>query len=117
MEQTGKPYSVLLWGSHPDEDNDDCWTGDDFDALDEAKAAADGWVDHFETPELIARVGAGYYTNSTAFVELVGPDVREVRHVGNPKRETDDSDWRHEMAMEAGMLHGVGAFNEVMGWD
>lgn len=117
MEQIDKPYSVNLWGSHPDEDNDDCWTGDDFDTLDDARAAADGWVDHFETPDLIARVGAGYYTRSTAFVEIAGPDVHEVRRVGHPKRDDGDSDWRREIAMEAGMLHGVEAFNEVMGWD
>ena len=29
----------------------------------------------------------------------------------------DDDDWRQEMAMEAGMLHGINAYNEVMGWD
>ena len=31
--------------------------------------------------------------------------------------EDDDDDWRQEMAMEAGMLHGINAYNEVMGWD
>jgi hypothetical protein len=29
----------------------------------------------------------------------------------------DSGSWQREMAMEAGMLHGVGAYNEVMGWD
>ena len=28
-----------------------------------------------------------------------------------------DDEWRHEMAMEAGMLHGIDAYNEAMGWD
>mgnify|MGYP003660245791 CR=1 FL=1 len=31
--------------------------------------------------------------------------------------DDDDGDWRREIAMEAGMLHGVSAYNEVMGWD
>jgi len=34
-------YSVNLWGSHPNQDNDDCWTGDDFDNIDQARAAFD----------------------------------------------------------------------------
>ena len=34
-----KPFSVTLWGSNPDEtDNDDCWTGDDFATREEAIA-------------------------------------------------------------------------------
>ena len=28
-----------------------------------------------------------------------------------------DEEWRREIAMEAGMLHGVDAYNEVMGCD
>ena len=32
-----KPYTVTLWGSNPDEtDNDDCWTGVDFATREEA---------------------------------------------------------------------------------
>lgn len=27
-----------------------------------------------------------------------------------------DSDWQREMAMEAGMLHGADAYNEMMGY-
>ena len=40
IEGLDKPYSVTLWGSNPDEtDNDDCWTGDDYASRDEAIAA------------------------------------------------------------------------------
>jgi hypothetical protein len=31
-------------------------------------------------------------------------------------REDDDS-WKQELAMEAGMLHGIDAYNEAMGFD
>jgi len=29
----------------------------------------------------------------------------------------DDPDWRREIAMEEGMLNGVNAYNEAMGWE
>ena len=31
-------YTVLEWGSHPHEGNDDCWQGSDFDTEEEAQA-------------------------------------------------------------------------------
>ena len=31
--------------------------------------------------------------------------------------DDDDESWKREIAMEAGMLHGVGAYNEAMGWE
>ena len=31
--------------------------------------------------------------------------------------ESDDDSWRQERAMQAGMMGGVGAYNEVMGHD
>lgn len=97
------PFSVLFWGSHPDADNDDCWTGQDFVSLEEARECFN------------AKVTEG----STAYVELEGPDGRlDLRE--NPDyepSEDDDSDWRREIAMEAGMMGGCDAYNEVMGWD
>ena len=38
-------------------------------------------------------------------------------YVDHEYEDEDDDDWRQEIAMEAGMLHGVNAYNEVMGWD
>ena len=38
-------------------------------------------------------------------------------YVDHEYEDEDDDDWRQEMAMEAGMLHGINAYNEVMGWD
>jgi len=29
----------------------------------------------------------------------------------------DEREWRHEIAIEEGMLQGIDAYNEVMGWD
>ena len=38
-------------------------------------------------------------------------------YVDHEYEDEDDDDWRREMAMEAGMLHGIDAYNEAMGWD
>lgn len=29
----------------------------------------------------------------------------------------DEADWKHEIAVEEGMLQGLDAYNEIMGWD
>jgi hypothetical protein len=70
-----KPYSVLHWGSHPDEDNDDCYTGEDFDSKDDAIAAFK--VDADDT--------------SVAYIEIDGLTDAELSDIGlqrvrkNPK--------------------------------
>jgi hypothetical protein len=99
-----RPYSVDYWGSHPDDDNDDCWTGEDFATLEEARA------------RFAAEVPT-YYRSSTAYVVLDGPGVHEERRNPGfkPAREVD-SEWRREMAMEAGMAFGCDAYNDAMGY-
>lgn len=116
-------YSVNYWGSHPEAGNDDCWTGKDFATLDEAVAC------YLATPAYDPHpLHDASYTaldSSTAYVELCvtgdwtpadGPEVYEVRANPGHKPDKGDDDWRREMAMEAGMLHGVEAYNDVMGW-
>jgi len=111
-EANKTPYSVNWWGSHPDADNDDCWTGEDYATLAEAR-------------EAFASVPGNRYSPShtVAFVELDGPDVYEVRP--NPafdrarcEREdrADDQMWKNEIATQAGMGLGVEAYNDYMGW-
>ena len=112
-----KPYAVNLWGSHPDEDNDDCWTGDEFDSLEEALSVYHNPFSYFK----------GENATSTAYIEIDGLTDDELKALGiercrknpihKPSRKDDDSEWRREMANEAGMLHGVEAYNEVMGFD
>ena len=92
-------YSVNEWGSHPEAGNDDCWTGSDFATLAEAEAA------FAVTPD----------DSSTCFVEIDGPGVNRVRKVRDPA-PVDRDEWRREIAREAGMLGGVHAYNEVMGY-
>ncbi len=97
-------YSVNHWGSRPDKDNDDCYTGDDFATLEEAKAShlyQDGPYD-------------------VEYIELDGPDIHEVRK--NPSYSAkqcrlDDAEWRNETATQAGMAFGTSGYNEAMGWE
>lgn len=113
------PYTVTLWGSHPDENNDDAWTGGDYATRDEAIAAYRA-VCMFPEDGLAEHLACGGW----AFVEIDGPDVHEVSK--NPDQasvrkhrrqmERDDRDWQRERANEAGMLHGIDAYNDEMGW-
>lgn len=117
-----QPYSVTLWGSNPDEtDNDDCWTGADYATAGEALASYREVVmfpDHSQLARVCGPRGAWEY------VMIDGPDMHEVTQ--NPdrpscerhRRELENSDkaWRRECAMEAGMLHGCEAYNAEMGY-
>lgn len=103
-------YSVCLWGSNPDlEDNDDCYTGADFATLEQARSCIADLSLHFNM----------VYYSDVPFIELDGPDVHEViqRPGVRVKRTSDDNEWQREIANEAGMLGGCEAYNEAMGWD
>jgi hypothetical protein len=56
----------------------------------------------------------GYWTG-TRKILLEGPGISGERL--NPDyRPDDDSDWRQERAMQAGMMGGCDAYNDEMGW-
>ena len=116
-----KPFSVTLWGSNPDEtDNDDCWTGDEFATREEAVLAYREIVMFPDDAQLSRVCGRGGWE----YVMIDGPDTHEVTQ--NPDRracerrrrelERADADWQRERAMEAGMLFGVEAYNDEMGY-
>lgn len=99
-------FTVEYWGSDPDEKNDDCWTGYDFASIDEARAK-------------FAAEPDAYYYSDTAFIVLDGPGVHEQRKHPGFRPNSDrahDAEWQREIAMEAGMLYGVDAYNDEMGY-
>jgi hypothetical protein len=106
-------WTVNQWCSHPDEGNDDCLTGDDFDTLADAKRS-ELYTDapyNIQYIEIDGPVGSNHY-------ELIlNPhyDAKRVRR----ERAADDADWRRERAIQAGMGMGLGveAYNEEMGYD
>jgi hypothetical protein len=93
------PYSVLGFGSHPDNGNDDCYTSDEFATLEEARTA------YLAVPE-----------SEVAFVMLDGPDVNEVRPNLRYRARRVDGEWGREHAMQAGMAFGVDGYNDAMGY-
>lgn len=130
-----KPYSVTLWGSNPDEtDNDDCWTGEDYATREEAIAVYRALCMFANDPEECAMVSADTAKDARdlvracgydwEYVMIDGPDTHEV--TANPDQPTQrrhrrenarsDREWQRERAMEAGMLHGVEAYNDEMGY-
>lgn len=84
----------------------ECWTASYM--RDEGYAQS-----HIDAVEALA-IGDSYrfsHTYSDGSYEMV------VCYDGEVYEDDDDDDdsWRREMAMEAGMLHGIDAYNEVMG--
>lgn len=122
MNDAAKPYAVNLCGAHPDDDGfDHCWTGDEYATLAEAREV-------FDAKNPIVAMAASVPNPATfaahyhdvPFVWLSGPETHEIRKLREPKPvdlTAEDEEWRREIAMEAGMLHGVDAYNEVMGYD
>lgn len=106
---TTKPYSVNLWGSNPDDDNDDCHTGEFFSTDEEAQAVFENPWSVFDRTRNEA---------ITAVFEIEGPGVYERR--ANPEyldtSDADNDEWRREFAMQSGMAFGCQGFNDAMGW-
>lgn len=110
MSDESKPYAVNLWGSNPDEGNDDCHTGADFATLDEARAVYTNPWSVFDRR---------HYEACTAVFEIDGPDVYDTRDNPEYASSNDDAfndEWRREIAIEAGMCMGIDAYNDAMGY-
>lgn len=99
------PFSVTEWGSDPTkEENDDCWTGEDFTTLQEAETE-------------LRRLLEGGAGRSTAFVLLDGPGIQQTHPVPSyhtpqarkereHQREREAREDRQERATQAGMAFG-----------
>jgi hypothetical protein len=99
------PYTVLFFGSHPDEENDDCWYGMDFASEAEAELAFSADVENIK--HCPAR--------DVAYIMLDTEKVNKIR--ANPSfRPERKSDSCNEHAMQAGMMGGCEAYNDAMGW-
>lgn len=95
-------FAVNYWGSHPADGNDDCWSGDDFETLEEA-------VHCFHNPDL---------RNNPRFIELDGPGVYDVRENLEHREESkEDSDWHRETQHQAAMAFGVQGWNDYEGYE
>lgn len=88
-------YGVLYFGSHPDADNDDCWTGLDFRTEAEARQC---FADDDAVPS--------HCNTCTQWIVLDGPggvsDERE--HGGYRPGGEFDTLWANEVRMQAAMM-------------
>lgn len=99
-------YVVNLWGSNPDLNNDDCWTGMDFESKGEAIAAYLNAKETFgEIPNVVLTEGE--------WIEIDGPDIHMERPLTNKEwvrskrhAKIDDGLWASERKWEHRMLHG-----------
>ncbi len=110
--------SVEFWGSHPDEGNDDCWTGVDFNTLAEAE-------EFLLNPVFPTYCGD---PSGTAFFQLIqtsGENRIQERVIPNPlfnaakrdaKRRADDMMDRSEFSTQAGMAFGCDGYNDAEGY-
>lgn len=89
-------FNVNLWGSHPDLNNDDCWTGDEFGTIEEARA-------FFLNPWGDAKF-AQYHQRCTEYIELDGPGVYEIRRNPDFRPLGRDTLWENEIRMQAAMM-------------
>lgn len=136
-----KPYSIDIWGSDPDEDNDDCWTGVDFDTLESAQEVFEAmkrgdWAygGHFrrcnaDAPGTAIITLTRKWVDETACICSKRPVYRSccdhivVEHIEKapnplykPSRNDDaDDEWRREMRMQAGMGFGIQGYNDYEG--
>lgn len=98
------PFVVSFWGSHPDDNNDDCFSGSDFSNLTEAREEYD----------------APCFDRAVMYVELDGPGVHEIRqnfhYESSARVRGEDAADRSERAMQAGMGFGVQGYNDEMGY-
>lgn len=97
-------YTVNLYGSNPSLENDDCWTGEQFETKGEALAAYLNARETFESHTL----------NEGEWIEVDGPDIHLERplskgewHCSRKQNRLDDSLWASESMWEHRMLHGT----------
>jgi hypothetical protein len=104
--------AVNHWGSHPDMDNDDCFTGDEFSTIDDAIAfylqdPTDSSVEYIEIDlddKILRAHGIVRFRKSGNFIPY-------------NRNDNYNDEWKRELANEAGMLGGVDAYNDMMGYE
>jgi hypothetical protein len=104
---------VNFWGSDPDEENDDCHTGWDFESREEALSffnEPERYI--FDKKHLQRLLGQPFIV----FIQIDGPDIHDKRRLREDYVREDSGEWEREIAMQAGMGLGVRAYNDAMGY-
>jgi hypothetical protein len=102
-------FSVLHWGSHPDQDNDDCYSGEDFPTLSEAVAAFNK-----SAPFDIAYIMIDGATEEQLSAHGVKESLRKNPAYSAKACRFEDNLARQERTMQAGMMGGCDAYNDAL---
>lgn len=118
-EQAGNLISVDLWGSNPDEGNDDCFTGEEFPTLEQARERFSVLL---ASPSEFPSHQPAY---QVAFIVLSNADGSVWESKANPaydaaRNAAEDAaferECRSERATQAGMEFGCDGYNDAMGY-
>ena len=110
------PFTLDLWGSHPCDDNDDHYTGEDYLTLESAMAEFNAVAAAMKAS---GQRALGVTLGFVKYMILTGPGF-EVEFK-NPtfvstEASSPDADWAEEFAMQNGMAFGCDGYNDAMGY-
>lgn len=103
------PFAVLHWGSHPDQGNDDCYSGSDYDTLSEAVAAFQK-----SAPFDIAYIEIDGATEEQLSALGIQSSLRQNPDYSAKACKFEDDLARQERTMQAGMMGGCQAYNDAL---
>lgn len=112
-------FCVELWGSDPEEMNDDCWTSIDFATREEAEAFyAAPTADKFSayaSAHTTAWLALAFAAPDHSTWELISAKPNPLYDAKRAKREEEESDAaeRSERRMQAGMGGGCDWYNDA----
>lgn len=115
-------FQIYLCTRHPEtEDFDHISTGEEFEDLATATVIfqAANPVQALAEAKLKDAAQVANYVRAfgdTPYVWLDGPETSLIRQLRPESKLADDSEWRREIAMEAGMAFGCDGYNDAMGY-
>ena len=102
-------YTILLWGSHPNNLNDDCWCGsEDLTTWEQVEEILANPFKYFNKDDV----------RSTQWFEIDGLPEGTDRYRRNRFYRSPclSDDWRNEYAVQCGMAFGCDGYNDAMSY-
>lgn len=118
-EKNAAEWCVELWGSDPEEMNDDCWTVIGFDSREAAEIfyknpTADKFPS-YSPAHSTAWIALAFSNQDHSIHDLIGAKENPFYDAkrAERERERDDDEWRSERRMQAGMGGGCDWYNDA----
>lgn len=112
-------YEVDLWGSDPDQGNDDCFSSLSFKTKEEALECFNNPAKFFPPNIMFGAVFVAYDWDESFDKRRVLSEAEEVdyRFQMAQQEAAYDRACQQEIAMQAGMGGGCSCYNDAMGWE